>query len=74
MRIILTNLFTTLQCQRKQSATIEFFSCRLFKKRAVGTRFAPKIALYLIGIGIFVTKNGELTDIQRRMAGLPKQD
>ncbi len=36
MRIILTNLFTTLQCQRKTISDNPNFSFAAFQKRAVG--------------------------------------
>ena len=54
MRIILTNLFTTLQCQRKTISDNPNFSFAAFQKRAVGTRFAPKITLLLTRTAFFV--------------------
>ena len=36
MRIILTNLFTTLQCQRKTISDNPNFSFAAFQKRVVG--------------------------------------
>ncbi|MBR2170097.1 MAG: hypothetical protein IJ952_07015, partial [Alistipes sp.] len=46
IKIILTNLFTTLCCQRKRIRDKLNFSLRLFTKRGGGDRFTPNITIF----------------------------
>ena len=63
MRIILTNLFTTLQCQRKTISDNPNFSFAAFQKKGGRTRFAPKITLLLTRTAFFCKYNGKLSSI-----------